>query len=79
MPKQQNLLVLELDRRHIGCLVKIVTEDVSIIGRLERIDHHDDAAWDLDGAPLGRDRMSALGIRGWRAEVNPQHLIKGEE
>lgn len=79
MPRMDNLLVIELDRRHIGCLVKIVTENLSIVGRLERIDHHDDAAWDLDGTPLRRDLMTELRISGWSAEVNPQQVITVEE
>lgn len=79
MPEQTNMLVIELDRRHIGCLVKIVTERVSIIGELERIDHHDNAEWDLDGRPGRRDLMTELRISGWSAEVNPQQVVTVEE
>lgn len=79
MPKQTNMLVIELERRHIGCLVKLVTEDVSLVGRLQRVEHDDNAEWDLAGRPVRRDLVSRLWISGWSAEVNPQQVITVEE
>lgn len=44
---QEVLLAMELDRRHIGKLVQMITDSWSMTGTLKRVDQHDNREWEI--------------------------------
>lgn len=72
---QETILAMELDRRHIGKLVQLITESWSLTGTLRSVDQHDNREWEIDYAngrglvPSGGEIYSVLTIGPWTGRV----------
>lgn len=77
---QERITVMDLDRSHIGKLIQFQTEEVNVVGKLDRVDHrqeayleHGETWWDLKPVRLILD--TTLVISGWRAVVDPRAQV----
>ena len=80
---QERVTVMDLNRSHIGKLVQFQTEEVNVVGKLDRVDHrqeayleHGETWWDLKPVRLILD--TTLVISGWRAVVDPRAQVLAE-
>jgi hypothetical protein len=72
--RQEVILAMELDRRHLGALVQIITDSWSMTGTLNRVDQHDNREWSIDYAsgglvPSGGEITAELWIGPWRGVI----------
>lgn len=71
---QETVLAMELDRRHIGRLVQIITDSWSMTGTLTKVDQHDNREWYYDFTtrhmiPKSGEIYTTLHIGPWRGDV----------
>lgn len=71
---QEVILAMELDRRHIGKLVQMITDSWSMTGTLKRVDQHDNREWEIAYpsrrlVPVRGEIYTTLHIGPWTGDV----------